>query len=211
MPPPSNPLDDLARLGLPPGAPADALKPAWRRAVSALHPDRNGPGADRALADVNAAYQRLHEFARRHGRLPGRTDARIPPPPTAQPKGRRWAVGALALVAGIVVLWPQAEPNPLQPSTPLPEEAEVLALPPDPVPPPADAATDAHRETLRLGLAPSDVERLAGEPLFKSDERWVYGPSEIRFTHGRVSGWYSSPLRPLPVDGPARVPDATAE
>ncbi len=35
--------------------------------------------------------------------------------------------------------------------------------------------------------------------MFRSDDRWEYGPSEIRFTDGKTSGWYSSPLRPLPV------------
>ena len=42
------------------------------------------------------------------------------------------------------------------------------------------------------------VRASEGEPtLMVSNERWEYGPSWIRFEHGKVVDWYSSPLYPL--------------
>ncbi|WP_397608438.1 DnaJ family molecular chaperone [Silanimonas sp.] len=194
---PFSPLDDLTRLGLPPGAPLDALKPAWRRAVSALHPDRNGPEADRELAEVNAAFQRLQAFERRYGRLPGHRDAPLRPNPSPRRGSPRWMVGSLAIAAAALILWPQAQP--VDDPTRLGDEGAMDAW----VPPPAVASSPAGiglpTDRLRVGLDPEAVERLAGPPLFRSAERWEYGPSEVRFTDGKVSGWYSSALRPLPV------------
>ena len=197
MPDPSSPLDDLTRLGLPAGAPIDALKPAWRRAVSALHPDRNGPQADRELAEVNAAFQRLQAFERRHGRLPGHRDAPPRPSPSSRRGSPRWMVGSLAIAAAALILWPQSHPGD-GPNRPGDEGAMD-----DSAPPPAVASYPASiglpPDRLEVGLAPEAVELLAGPPLFRSAERWEYGPSEVRFTDGKVSGWYSSALRPLPV------------
>jgi hypothetical protein len=199
-------LDDLRRLGLAPGASPDALKPAWRRAVSQLHPDRHGEHADRELAEANAAFQRLQAFVRTHGRLPGPSDA-TPAVPSSPPRARRrWVVAGLGLAAAAVVLWPQTQPAHVEPTTegaeyaPSPEATATSAMP-----------IGARPERIALGLDAADVERLAGPPMFRSAERWEYGPSEIRFTDGRVSGWYSSPLRPLPVADIASFPAEGAE
>jgi curved DNA-binding protein CbpA len=204
VPDPFSLLDDLTRLGLPPGAPPDALKPAWRRAVSALHPDRNGPEADRALAEVNAAFQRLQAFERRHGRLPGHRDAAPRPAPSHRRGLPRWMVGGLAIAAAVLILWPQSDPadGPNRPG----DESAGDASPPlhDVASYPAGIGLTTDR--LRVGLDPEAVERLAGTPLFRSTERWEYGPSEVRFTDGKVSGWYSSALRPLPVGDTASFP-----
>ncbi|WP_281187141.1 hypothetical protein [Aquimonas voraii] len=43
-----------------------------------------------------------------------------------------------------------------------------------------------------------------GPPLVLQADLWEYGPSHIRFERGRVVGWYSSPLKPLPVDVESR-------
>jgi hypothetical protein len=72
---------------------------------------------------------------------------------------------------------------------------------------PAPSSIGRAHERIQLGLDAEDVERLAGPPLFRSPDRWEYGPSEIRFTEGKVSGWYSSPLRPLPVADIANYPE----
>ncbi len=66
---------------------------------------------------------------------------------------------------------------------------------------PEPAPIGAPADRLRVGLDAAEAERIAGPPMFRSRERWEYGPSEIRFVDGKVAGWYSSPLRPLPVDG----------
>jgi hypothetical protein len=106
-------------------------------------------------------------------------------------------VGSLAIAAAALILWPQAQP--VDDPTRLGDEGAMDAW----VPPPAVASSPAGiglpTDRLRVGLDPEAVERLAGPPLFRSAERWEYGPSEVRFTDGKVSGWYSSALRPLPV------------
>lgn len=194
------PILDLQRLGLGPGASPEALKTAWRRAVSQLHPDRHGDDAASTLAEVNAAFQRLQEFHRRHGRLPTLADCSAPAALRQPPsRRRRWLVAAAGAAAAALVLWPQAEPPAL------PDVPQADAVPGAPA---AGIDADAHAieapigqraERIAIGATPDEVERLAGPPVFRSGERWEYGPSEIRFTEGRVSGWYSSPLRPLPV------------
>jgi hypothetical protein len=197
VPDPSSPFDDLTRLGLPAGAPIDALKPAWRRAVSALHPDRNGPEADRKLAEVNAAFQRLQAFERRHGRLPGHRDTAPRPSPSVRRGSPRWVVGGVAIAAAVLILWPQS--HSIDGAPRLRDHGAIDALPPPTAAVSHPAAIGLPTDRLRAGLDAEAVERLAGPPLFRSAERWEYGPSEVRFTDGKVSGWYSSALRPLPV------------
>lgn len=184
-------LADLQRLGLPPGASPEQLKTAWRRAVSQWHPDRRGQPTDHALTEVNAAFQRLREFHRQNGRLPNHADLRATRamPSPAPLRRARWALGASTLVVGLIVFWPFAEKPPaLAPPVALTAAPEV-----------DDAPIGRRPERLVTGMTADDVERLVGAPVFRSLERWEYGPSEIRFHRGRVSGWHSSPLRPLPV------------
>jgi hypothetical protein len=50
---------------------------------------------------------------------------------------------------------------------------------------------------LRLGMSRDTVIALEGEPLSTNGPQWDYGPSWVAFRCGRVSDWYSSPLRPL--------------
>jgi hypothetical protein len=47
---------------------------------------------------------------------------------------------------------------------------------------------------------------MLGEPDSVHGNRWEYGPSWVRFEDGRVSDWYSSPLREL--GATTRTPDA---
>lgn len=72
-----------------------------------------------------------------------------------------------------------------------------------------EAATDAGPATLSastrgreatqvaIGMAPSQVLAISGEPVSRSEWRWDYGPSWITYRCGVVSDWYSSPLRPI--------------
>lgn len=213
---PTRLLDDLRRLGLPPGAPVSALKPAWRRVASQLHPDRHGGTAAPALAEANAALARLEAFARVHGRLPGPADLEAAPSRPARSGGRRTAAVLTLLAAGVFVFWPQP-PAP----APAPETESLIHASGPPAAAagtPAQATAPASRPSpeaaprrLVPGMSKAEVERLLGSPVFRSDGRWEYGPSSVHFAHGRVAGWYSSPLRPLPVATPHASPEPPTE
>ena len=70
-----------------------------------------------------------------------------------------------------------------------------------PAEPPSVPAASEARTRLKLGMDAEAVRALEGQPLLATPERWDYGPSWIDFDHGKVSNWYSSPLRPLKVGG----------
>lgn len=194
-------LADMRRLGLSGQCSAEDLKAAWRRAVSELHPDR--PGSDQsaraaAMSEVNAAYQRLRDFEAKHGRLPAPPKYMDPRAKgQAAPAAGRWRKTAILLatiVAVTLVLWPQTQR----------EEAVVPIQNVEADPwPKARAQPQPGTEHLVMeidvGTKKDDVLRLAGRPLFQSEGIWDYGPSEVRFEHGLVVRWHSSPLRPLPV------------
>jgi hypothetical protein len=234
-------LADYALLGLQPGCSLATLERSWRQGVSALHPDRAAPGSDpsqlgRRMHDLSAAYKRLRQFEREHGRLPG---APLPSNPAshAEATGHRvepieapemqsalshsapnrggWWLPALALGAAIAIsIWgldgsgasnvpavgrtepAVAAPRPpatLAIRTPAIEPAVAAELPP---------AGAARR--IRVGSTEAEVERLMGTPIAAGPDLWEYGPSHVRFERGRVVGWYSSPLLPLPVDSEQR-------
>jgi len=54
-------------------------------------------------------------------------------------------------------------------------------------------------ERVTYGSTRADVRRILGAPAAEGDTQWTYGPSQIYFEDGRVSGWYISPLQPLKV------------
>lgn len=68
----------------------------------------------------------------------------------------------------------------------------------------ADRITSKLSTSLTLGMPGAEVSRLLGEPVERDaySERWIYGPSWVEFECDRVFDWYSSRLKPLPVDGP---------
>lgn len=208
--PPS--IADLRLLRLSAHCSPEELKAAWRRAVSELHPDR--PGGDQkqraaAMAEVNAAYQRLCEFNARHGRLPGVSELAAQNPPRQTPyRNNKWrnALLVLTLVAALtLVLWPLASREPE--NTSLPAQANESAqsgFGADQPPEPAEQLVDLDLPRfIEAGVSKDDVLRLAGPPLFQSEAIWEYGPSEVRFEDGLVVRWHSSPLRPLPVQADA--------
>jgi hypothetical protein len=234
---------DYRLLGLQPGCSVETLERTWRRAVSALHPDRRQAlglepaQAEQRLHQITAAYRRLRSFEREHGRLPGgafrpaqepssTTDpaaagvsaapapaivpapatldsgadlAEPPPQPAARPTPtHRVVITAIALLLGTALwFWPgseRAEPAAAA-GSPSAGGERGLGQP---------ALRPTARAELKLGSTLAEVEALLGPPLLRSEDAWEYGPSHVRFEGGRVSGWYSSPLRPLPVDRPAR-------
>lgn len=218
-------LADYARLGLQPGCSVETLERIWRLAVRELHPDRAPEGCDteartRCLHELTGAYRRLRQFEREHGRLPGGMrracphtgDTNVAAPAamvgdraemlsieaTARPR-RRTGLAAMA-ATGIVALmvWLSArevggEPAPV---------ATALTVHTEPGATRTATSASASRpgQRIRVGSTEAQVERLMGAPLVSEIDLWEYGPSHVRFQRGRVVGWYSSPLKPLPVD-----------
>ena len=189
----------------------DTLRRAWRRRVSRLHPDQGGDAEDTGrLQELNRLYDAALDFHARFGRLPGaphEPSAAAAAPPTAQ-SGRenvrteagfgrisRWFV--VASLAGIAVLgWRIARTDDIGPSG-------------NRVVPEADAdsgAGERHPAQIALevlaispGMEKAKVQQILGDPLERHELRWSWGPSWVEFRCDRVTGWYSSPQRPLRV------------
>jgi len=227
-------LADYALLGLQPGCSLETLERTWRVAVRDLHPDRAQDGLDRdartqRLHRMTGAYRRLRGFEREHGRLPGglmkpaavAAEMRAPdaatesaqPPGTdaqaaallgAEPRlGRSSLIAVPALAVVGLLLWAslQSEQSPSA-------HADVALASPSPTLPLGAGAAVAPPlrpgQRIRIGSTEVQVERLLGSPLVTEPDLWQYGPSHVRFERGRVVGWYSSPLMPLPVDMESR-------
>lgn len=199
------------------------FKRAYRKRVTQLHPDHQGGVGDMPrLQRLNRMYDAALDFHRLHGRLPGAAPARTPPPmPDSDPypyeyerteapshaqniagqvvlddnppvtgslRRRRWLL-VLVLAALLLYWWgAQKSANPsLDP-----------AGPGDAVHPGLGAPVLA--KDIVAGMDEQQVRRILGEPTGMHDGRWDYGPSWVQFQCGQVVGWYSSPLRRLPVD-----------
>lgn len=206
-------------LGLRADCTLEEFKLAYRKRVGALHPDRGGgdEGGMQGLSRLNALYTRAMEFQRRHGRLPGAaqpvaiatTGPRVPPRPAAPASVRDVPAPArrsnrlpalLVLVAALVAAWLWANPVAFETAP-----AAVASAPPAPRVAPAGPAVV---QTFALGTPAKSVRALQGAPLSGWEQHWDYGPSWVQFRCGVVTGWYSSPLRPLKV-ATSRPPDAT--
>ncbi|MEO7432876.1 MAG: J domain-containing protein [Dokdonella sp.] len=205
-----NPTDFLLlyqQLGLRPDSTLDELKLAYRRRVANLHPDRRqgaGEEADRAgehLRQLTALYGAATLFHRRHGRLPGAgiaarpSPAPVPPVATVAKGPPARSIAMIIVVAGLAAaiwLWVGAA-----------DDGEVAATDRSANAQPARsnvvsfADSDAPAAMLALGISRSAVLEIESAPISQGEDRWDYGPSWIAFERGKVSGWYSSPLRPL--------------
>lgn len=221
------PTDFIAfyeELGLRPGCTLDELKAAYRRRLSALHPDRPGnpvtANADAAqLQELTTAYTAVTRFQRRHGRMPGTVattvhgpipqHARNPTPVPPVKRARRWPWLALAACVAIATMLatqddavdPQAEQS--AHSAP-----DIIVFGMEDAAPPPGAAP----ERIHIGTNADEVRAIEGRPVMATSERWDYGPSWITFSNGQVSDWHSSRLRPLkvatmrPLPAPERRP-----
>ena len=223
-----NPTDFLQlyqQLGLRPDSSIEELKLAYRRRVADLHPDRprNANGANPEVAgerlrQLTALYGSATAFHRRHGRLPGAGIAARPMPSPAPPApvasgGRPWRgrilvliLAGLGVLAGAVWWWADAADDGDSGAG-----YDVSSTAVTRVVAPVDG--DATELSLKLGLSRSEVLEIEKAPISQGDDRWDYGPSWIAFDRGKVSGWYSSPLRPLrhaSVHPPASPDEATA-
>ncbi|GAP66358.1 hypothetical protein MBSD_n1665 [Mizugakiibacter sediminis] len=198
-------LQAYRRLGLDPGADLAAVEARYRERVMALHPDRHAGGANTidagaTLTALSAARRLLRDHRRRFGRLPTAAELQPSPPrPQAPPPARgrsparspRRHHTLLAAAAAGFAIWAVIE---FSRPVPAPTAADAAAHPHAEEPPPA------QRARIRLGSSEDEVLAILGRPAYAHDDTWEYGPSRIEFAAGRVSGWYSSPLAPLPVD-----------
>ncbi len=185
------------------------LRGAWRRRVAKLHPDLGGSGEDTGrLQQLNQRYDAALDFHARYGRMPGdvaagrwvddamesspadlwrRTDtAANENPPAGFGRIPRYFV-AIALLVVAALAWRIA--------TGRENTSEHTAKHPGRSV--AEAGTAAAH--IVPGQGKDTVRNILGEPLDMHALRWTYGPSWVEFRCDRVAGWYSSPLRPLPL------------
>lgn len=213
-------LDLYRKLRLEPGCSLEDFKQAYRRNVALWHPDRRrGSRADvlaaARLQRLTAQYGAAMDFHKRHGRLPGaplvvrQPEAAVETPPAesedaepavveaaqaATPRpaptrgmAKRWWL-AIVLVGVAVTawsMWPASEEYAGE------VEQDTVA--------PLRLGEHEAQGTLTLGMTQDEVLAVEGEPMRRSEDRWEYGPSWVRFEQGAVVDWYSSPLRSLRV------------
>ena len=185
------------------------LRGAWRRRVSKLHPDQGGSAKDIGrLQRLNRRYDAALDFHARYGRMPGavaagrlvdeavesspadiwrRTDADANEnPATGFGRIPRYFV-AIALLAVAVLGWRIATGREKTHDSADEHTGRIAA--------------EAGKAAAQIvpGQGKDTVRNILGEPLDMHALRWTYGPSWVEFRCDKVVGWYSSPLRPLPV------------
>lgn len=202
-------------LGLAPDCTMAQFRHAYRQRVRMLHPDHAAGPADTLpqLQRLNRLYAAALEFERRHGRLPGAlpaATARLPRQHAPRPADPGVVAGAGRVAAPkrrlrylLLVALSMLAMFHLQ-RGPSPDTSTVAAAPAAMVV--AGDAPPAHRDPgmLEVGMDGAQVRQIQGIPFNAYETRWDYGPSWIDFKCGRVSGWYSSPLRPLRIGGNGR-------
>ena len=211
-------------LGLRPGAGIDDLKLAYRRRIADLHPDRqrgtyqgNPELARDRLQRLTLLYGAAIAFHRRHGRLPGASAtprSAEPAPVTAVAAapaggGKRWLLLAVVVASLGGIGWQWFDSDDGNPIDAAEESSQAAGRVAD-----HEAVSFEPAPELRLGMRMREVLEVEKEPITRGEDRWDYGPSWIAFERGKVTDWYSSPLRPLryatthpkpgPVDEPTR-------
>lgn len=221
--------DDFAglyrTLGIHGACTPEALRQAYRRRVSQLHPDQRGEDGDlAALQELNRLYDAALDFLRLHGRLPGSmaAPAATAPPtgavehdaseglqaaalapgsaPASGPAGsqRLSRYFVLLAVLAIAALAASALKGTISVSHDTPPDTGAVAL---------HRPAETDRGQIALGMSKRRVRSIHGAPVGHHDVRWDYGPSWIDFDCGDVvTDWYSSPLRPLRTASPHPTP-----
>jgi hypothetical protein len=201
-------------LGVDPDAGASALRNAYRRRVGEIHPDRATGGDPEGLQRLNGQFAAAIRFEREYGRLPGASALRPRPPAAAAatPPNRGspavrshrpvYLLAMLAVLAAVALshrdetasttVWPDDEAGlDSAPDAAAMPAAETLPVPPAP----------ERRATFGLGASVEQVIAIQGAPVAVDGNRWLYGPSWIRFACLEVSDWHSSPLYALHTEG----------
>jgi hypothetical protein len=202
-----------AELGLNPDCSLEAFQRAYRQRLSERHPDRshNAPTVLNALplSDLIALHSSAITFHREHGRLPGGctvTAAQIAPHVRHVPVDSieadndrsttmRWVLAILLLAGSLLfgVMHEQSQPQP-NANAVAPEAANTSQI---------VARPNLADGPLELGMDTRTVREIQGEPMRINDGTWEYGPSWLRFEHGELVDWYSSPLHRLKTSAPS--------
>ncbi len=203
-------FDALYReLGVNPNDGAAAIRSAYRRRVAEIHPDRASDGDSTELQRLNGMYAAAMRFERDFGRLPGAATARpvstasAGAPVAAQPdvpqreaqRGvhRRWYLLAL-IVLLIALAWVmQDDPDARSegvPGTQAKVSGEATA----------GSARAEATPVIVVGASVQEVLAIQGAPVMTEGNRWLYGPSWLRFDCLQVVDWHSSPLYALNTD-----------
>lgn len=210
-----------AELNLHPDCTLEHFQRAYRQRLSERHPDRSHgkPIAPDALplSELIALHSSAIAFHREHGRLPGSSV-----PPVAQhlphvhpaPFDRvnadaghttatRWVLAALLLAGSLLVgiLHEHAQPPSTTFTTP-DEQTGASHLP---------ARQGTVDGPLELGMDTETVRAIQGEPMRINGDTWEYGPSWLRFEHGELVDWYSSPLHRLKTRSPSPPSGASSQ
>ena len=229
-------FDRLYRaLGVGPACEVAAFQQAYRRRISILHPDKARGRVEHEresllLHEFQSLYKQAMVFHAAHGRLPGAVPSarrvefgEIPRQapfrdtrPDQDMRVSGWPTAMWIVVAASVLglLWfgatgggPQV-PSPMA-ATGMASEPAIRPIAPAPFAATPEATTEtAQGAGLRKGMTARDVERDFGAPVIVDGSDWWYGASWIRFERGRVSAWYSSPLRPLRIAPVSSADDA---
>lgn len=209
-----------AELGLHPDCTLEQFQRAYRQRLSERHPDRSQgkPTAPDALplSELIALHSSAIAFHREHGRLPGSS---VPPVTQHLPRfhlapadsvdagedhstATRWVLAILLLAGSLLVgiLHEQAQPPSATFTTPG-EQTEASHL---------QARQDTLDGPLELGMDIETVRAIQGEPMRINGDTWEYGPSWLRFEHGELVDWYSSPLHRLKTRSPSPPSDASS-
>ena len=214
---------DFRLLHARPGCRLDELKRAHRVAVRSLHPDANpdlaqDAGAQLRLTELNAAWRRLADYHRVHGRLPFAPDAttadRLHQDPAIADldrptHGARAVMAFVALVlAGASFAWFTTRPE-LPAGDASTASIESTATAHTAEAPASGFASRANADAgavrrVRIGDRKARVREILGPPILQLDGNWEYGPSYVKFKDGRAVDWYSSPLNPIAVDEASR-------
>jgi hypothetical protein len=94
-------VDPFAVLGVPPGASAEEVAAAYRRLAKRFHPDRSPEhGADRRMAEINAAYDllRSERWLERRGRA--ETPGKVSPVVAHATRAGDWLAAPLRRALG---------------------------------------------------------------------------------------------------------------
>lgn len=205
-------------LAIDPGDGMEAFRRAYRRRVAELHPDRRSDADGFDLQRLNVLYAAAIRFHREYNRLPGTPapaiavdntiqarspggDDRIMP---VQAKNQRSRTGYLLLLAiALLAVLLLARQQGTDTASPMVDVQTPVTT--SPVPPPA-ATNDPSM--LDLGASMRAVLDIQGTPVTTDGNRWIYGPSWLRFECMELVDWYSSPLHPLKTRGARPSPSA---